>query len=346
LKLLFKFAPLYNTLAKLAVSQLVSTKLYNDLSLLLLFFMEVQRMNWIVSLVFLSMFLGLVRSHGYLKVPAGRASRWRYGFAGPNEYTDNQLSCGGRNVQWSQHEGKCGACGDEYGISNPRYVYPGAFADDPPIVKTYNEGELIEVTVKITANHKGYFIFRVAPLVDPPITQTDLDNYMLELENGNQEWTLPDTGAGDYTITLKLPTGLSCEHCVLQWWWTTGNNWKGNEPETFVNCADIKILPTTNLQTGTAGQISTTQSSTGTCPPCNCPAPVVCPTNTPCPSQPAPPATNRPVTNPPATFQPAPPATTSAPSSGCIAVSPTATDEWCTANCAAGYCPSSHCFCN
>ncbi|CAB4001895.1 Hypothetical predicted protein [Paramuricea clavata] len=153
-----------------------------------------------------------------------------------------------------------------------------------------------------------------APLVNPPITQTDLDNTMLELENGDQEWNLGDTGAGDYTITLRLPTGLSCVHCVLQWWYTTGNNWKGHEPETFVNCADIKILPATNPQTGT---------------------------NEP------------PVTAPPATTQPAPPETnptappsTAPPSSGCYAVSPTATDAWCTANCAAGYCPASHCACS
>ena len=81
----------------------------------------------------------------------------------------------GRNVQWSRHKGKCGACGDEYGISNPRFVSPGVFASNPPIVKAYTEGELIEETVKITANHKGYFIFRVAELVNPPITQADLD---------------------------------------------------------------------------------------------------------------------------------------------------------------------------
>lgn len=300
----------------------------------------------VISLALLSLLMGMVRGHGYLKVPPGRASRWRYGFTGPTEYTDNQLSCGGRTVQWSQHGGKCGACGDEYGISNPKYVYPGAFANQPPIVKTYTEGSLIEVTVKITANHKGYFIFRVAPLVNPPITQTDLDSTMLELENGDQEWTLGDTGAGDYTITLGLPTGLSCDHCVLQWWWTTGNNWMGNEPETFVNCADIKILPATNPQTGTTVPSSATTSSAGTCPPCNCPT--VCPTVTPCPSQPAPPATAPPATGqpaPPATNPPTPPAT-APPSSGCYAVSPTATDAWCIANCAAGYCPASHCACS
>ena len=288
-------------------------------------------------LAILMALLSLVQGHGYLKNPPSRASRWRFGFSGPTEYTDNQLSCGGRNVQWSQHGGKCGACGDEYGISNPRFVYPGNFANNPPIVKTYTEGSLIEVTVKITANHKGYFIFRVAPLVNPPITQQDLDGTMLELENGDQEWTLVDTGTGDYTITLRLPTGLSCEHCVLQWWWTTGNDWQGLEPETFVNCADIKIVPTNNPGTNTAapnpataGPNPTTTLGSNTCPPCNCPTatPVVCPIVTPCPNEPATPATAQP------------------PSSGCYAVSPTASDAWCIANCGAGYCPASHCACN
>ncbi|XP_028398903.1 uncharacterized protein LOC114522424 [Dendronephthya gigantea] len=294
-----------------------------------------------VSLLSLSMLLSLVDGHGYLKDPPSRASRWRYGFSGPREYTDNQLSCGGRNVQWSKHGGKCGACGDEYGISNPRFVSPGVFAKNPPIVKTYTEGELIEVTVKITAHHKGYFIFRVAPLVNPPITQADLDKNMLALENGNQEWTLPDSGAGDYTITLRLPTGLSCDHCVMQWWYTTGNNWGGNEPETFVNCADIKILPSSSPPgPGTPAPNPVTTSSTGTCPPCNCPKPVVCPTVTPCSSQPEIPAP--PATTPPAT---APPTSNPPQGSQCYSINPTASDAWCSANCAGGYCPATHCVC-
>jgi hypothetical protein len=53
-------------------------------------------------------------------------------------------------VQWGKHKGKCGVCGDEYGIKNPKFQYPGAFARNPPIVKSYREGQEIEVQIKIT----------------------------------------------------------------------------------------------------------------------------------------------------------------------------------------------------
>ena len=268
-------------------------------------------MKLLTILAFSLTVVSFVRGHGYLKDPLSRASRWRDNIPGPIEFTDNQLNCGGRNVQWSKHGGKCGTCGDEYGISKPRFVYPGAFANNPPIVKTYTEGSLIRVTVRITAAHKGYFIFRVAPLVNAPITQAQLNKNVLELENGDRRWNLGDQGAGDYTITLRLPSGLSCEHCVLQWWWTTGNNWMGNQPETFVNCADIKILSASgNPQADTA--------SPNPQPDTAAPNPQ--------------PTTGAVKTNAP-------------PPSGCRAISPTATDAWCTANCLAGFCPASHCIC-
>lgn len=304
--------------------------------------------------IFVILLLDRAQGHGMLIDPANRASRWRYGFTGPNQYTDNQLSCGGRNVQWNTHGGKCGACGDEYNIASPKYTYPGSFATNPPIVKTYNAGQQIEVKVKITANHKGYFTFRVAPLNNPPITQEDLDNIMLELPNGDAEWQLTTGhGTGVFTITLQLPMSLSCDHCVMQWWWTTGNNYNNDKPETFVNCADITILPADGNQASTTSEPqpqTNPVSSTGTCPPCNCPAPTPCRTAQPPATQPPvtqvtpPPVTQPPVTQPPATQPPA--TTTTSPQSGCYSIYVTATDQWCINNCAMGYCPSSMCACN
>lgn len=185
-----------------------------------------------------------VNGHGMMIDPANRASRWRYGFPGPREYTDNQLSCGGRNVQWAKHKGKCGVCGDEFGLAKPRFAYPGAFATDAPIVRVYNQSQKINAKIKITANHKGYFKFRVAPLGKPPIKQHELDEYVLKLENGTAGWQLTSAhGTGVFNITLQLSIHLTCKRCVLQWWWATGNNFVNDEPETFINCADIEIRP-------------------------------------------------------------------------------------------------------
>lgn len=45
----------------------------------------------------------------------------------------------------------------------------------------------------------------------------------------------------DYKIFLEVPS-VSCDRCVLQMLYQTGNS-MDNFPETFYNCADIKILP-------------------------------------------------------------------------------------------------------
>lgn len=51
-----------------------------------------------------------------------------------------------------------------------------------------------------------------------------------------------------YTIILQVPSTVTCDRCVLQMLYQTGNS-IDNFPETFYNCADIKILPS-----GTTGQ--------------------------------------------------------------------------------------------
>ena len=49
--------------------------------------------------------------------------------------------------------------------------------------------------VKITANHKGHFVFRVGKLAQKPITQDQL-THTLEVKvpgsDGETKWNLPD----------------------------------------------------------------------------------------------------------------------------------------------------------
>ena len=86
-----------------------------------------------------------------------------------------------------------------------------------------------------------------------PITQAKL-KHLLHLVDGGTRFTLPlGSGDGVYTVKLKLPDNLVCNECVMQWWYHCGNTWgcdnkgcgEGRNPkqETFVNCADIRILP-------------------------------------------------------------------------------------------------------
>ena len=265
--------------------------------------------------------IAVVLSHGMLFDPASRNSAWRFFPNRPAQYTDNELNCGGFSVQWSKNKGKCGVCGDAYHLQNPKYVYPGIYAKDGFITKTYKEGQGIEVTVKITSNHQGFFRFSVGKLVKRPITQGQLTHVLLQ-PDGSNTWPLHTSKTGEFKIKLVLPKGLTCDHCVFQWWWTVGNNWgcdengncgvgKGKQQETFVNCADIKIV-----------------SAGGPQPPATQPPPTVKPTT-------KAPSITAPLTKPP--------------TGGCKATGGWAgnanMDAWCRANCAAGHCPSTHCVC-
>lgn len=102
-----------------------------------------------------------VTGHGRLIDPASRNAAWRYGFDNPPHYTDNELNCGGFNVQWSTNKGKCGVCGDPYHKKEQPHVYPGKYANNRIITKTYREGQEIDVVVELTSNHQGFFVFRV-----------------------------------------------------------------------------------------------------------------------------------------------------------------------------------------
>ena len=126
----------------------------------------------------------------------------------PKQFTDNELNCGGFSAQWDKHGGKCGVCGDEYNIANPKYIYPGLFAQDGFITKTYKEGETIQVTIKITSNNQGFFRFTVGKLERRPITQEQLTHVFLQLDRSNTS-QLHSSANGRYHIKLVLPKGLT-----------------------------------------------------------------------------------------------------------------------------------------
>jgi len=84
-----------------------------------------------------------------------------------------------------------------------------------------------------------------------------------------------------YTIQVKLPDDLHCEHCVMQWYYETGNSCGGTGlacpgSEKFWNCMDVKIkgdgsvltpAPTASLPTAhpTAPPTSVSSGEEGKC---------------------------------------------------------------------------------
>ncbi|XP_076458575.1 uncharacterized protein LOC143292274 [Babylonia areolata] len=197
-----------------------------------------------------------VRGHGRLMDPPSRSSLWRLGFHNPPNYDDNQLFCGGFNLQWERYGGRCGLCGDPW--PGPRDNEPGGRYANGLISRKYRVGQVIEVYVQLTANHKGYFEFRLCQHENPltNITQECLDRHLLHLAQDSSQGGGSGSGAysstQDLRIKLRLPRGLTCRACVLQWKYNAGNSWGvdrlthtgcvGCGPqEQFYGCADVAI---------------------------------------------------------------------------------------------------------
>lgn len=137
------------------------------------------------------------------------------------------------------------------------------------IVRRYKTGQPVIIRVELTANHRGYFEFRLCPNNAPKrvASQACLDKYVLQrartataaaaAANKDADDTFhetrfyPGTENRVYEMRYLLPDGLTCSQCVLQWKYVAGNNWGmcangtgavGCGPqEEFRACADVSV---------------------------------------------------------------------------------------------------------
>eukprot|EP00929_Paragymnodinium_shiwhaense_P099144 TRINITY_DN606_c0_g4_i1.p1 TRINITY_DN606_c0_g4~~TRINITY_DN606_c0_g4_i1.p1 ORF type:complete len:414 (-),score=45.09 TRINITY_DN606_c0_g4_i1:341-1582(-) len=117
---------------------------------------------------------------------------------------------------------------------------------------TWREGSIVEITVTVTAHHKGHYEVSIC---DETITastsnaQGCLDKHILERASAEEvgitdcrgddrrgacqpvdsrhpeRFYLPPGSLGlTQTYYLKLPAGLTCQACTLQWRWWTANS--------------------------------------------------------------------------------------------------------------------------
>lgn len=187
--------------------------------------------------------------HGRLIEPPSRASAWRFSFDTPHNYNDHELYCGGFARQWNKNGGKCGICGDAWDAPPPRPHELGGRFGKGVIVRRYPPKATITIKVELTANHNGYFEFRVC---DEPkgTTQECLDKNVLTIDGSTTKF-YPRDGNKVYEMKYQLPDDFECAHCVLQWRYIAGNNWghceNGTEAvgcgpqEEFRACADIAV---------------------------------------------------------------------------------------------------------
>lgn len=127
--------------------------------------------------------------------------------------------------QWQLHQGHCGECGDSYGLARPRPNENGGKYGTGRVVRRYRAGQIIPVSVKITANHKGWFQFSVCRLSNSTELETEacFAKNVLQLADGSgTQYKLPSDSVGMYTVMLKLPSTLICDRCVLQWHYNAG----------------------------------------------------------------------------------------------------------------------------
>ena len=152
--------------------------------------------------------------------------------------------------------GKCGICGDAYDAQVKDHEAPYGKYANGIIVETYHSGEIIPVSIQITANHKGKFYFHLCPNdnIHQDPTEDCFETTPLSIyPSGESAYVLPDQMSRTYTFQLKLPKDLTCQQCILRWTYRTGNHWgyeNGNPKgclgcgpqEFFKACSDIRII--------------------------------------------------------------------------------------------------------
>ncbi|ESO95783.1 hypothetical protein LOTGIDRAFT_116739 [Lottia gigantea] len=217
---------------------------------------ENQIYNMVLVILITVFCFDLTQSHARLRIPAQRSSLWRDQLSKLVNPNDNEINCGGFYTHHYINKGKCGVCGDAYNAKIPDHQPPGKYAQGI-ISGCYAPGtKWIDIKVEITANHLGYFQFKLCPNNDIgcAVEQSCLDTHILMIKDLNgvehgEKYTIKGN-MKDVYLKLRLPEGLSCSQCVLQWTYTTGNNWGClnkwcglgyGAQETFINCADIAV---------------------------------------------------------------------------------------------------------
>lgn len=125
---------------------------------------------------------------------------------------------------WDKQAGQCGLCGDRW--DGPRNHEAGGMFDTGIIPREYEVGQVASIVVELTSNHGGYMEFRLCANNDvtKPITQQCLDENLLEIVGYNGVRYDVSPRDSQVLLQVKLPEGLTCTQCVLQWKYQGGES--------------------------------------------------------------------------------------------------------------------------
>ncbi|XP_055955248.1 mucin-2 [Patella vulgata] len=169
------------------------------------------------------------------------------------------------------NRGKCGICGDPYG--QPAEHEAGGKYAPGIIVAMYQPGQIADIGVELTANHKGWFEFRVCVHNDftTPATHDCLYENLLKFEDGTTRNTrlIHAVIVKSHVLRFKF-------NRILGNSWGTDLNGRGclgcGIQEEFYGCGDVAIsesgvLPITSPVTSqTTSQITSPSTSQITSP--------------------------------------------------------------------------------
>lgn len=207
-------------------------------------------MNSKLIFVFVGLLVREAVGHGMMLDPPNRSSVWRVNPRALKDYDDNSNFCGGSYVQHYVNGGNCGLCGDSYTDPHPQDNENTGKYGAGLISGKYEAGSVINVTIRLTANHLGTFTYSLCKLEDPNAPESGEECFIpLLLADGSSQYNVT---ANEFNIInkIQLPEE-TCERCVLRWQYVAGNNWGtcddgssglGCGPqETFRSCSDIVI---------------------------------------------------------------------------------------------------------
>lgn len=185
-----------------------------------------------------------VNGHGRMIFPINRASAWRERRPGfPKNIADTQW-CGVKKdgvLLENERNVTCGIAGPiyngkiqgaskvflpEFGKAFDLYSFEyGSEMYRGTIVETFKSGQVVDAKVRVGGNHPGWIEFRLCEAPE------DADPTMECFENNKLHFTVDNSTRVElnsvdiidfvHTYPVKLPEGLTCEHCVFQmYWWS------------------------------------------------------------------------------------------------------------------------------
>ncbi|KAL7530181.1 hypothetical protein ACHAXR_003348, partial [Thalassiosira sp. AJA248-18] len=208
----------------------------------------------ITSTILLLLHLTPTTSHGFLSTPRSRnlvayEDRLYHGETTTTPFPEDCPTCINRGGTLA----RCGVLkpgsGDERNYDFPKNAFGDAMPANPQ--DTYEEEQIIDMEVVLSAHHKGHFVFKACPIPFTTIspTQECFDEHPLlfvadelygapvDADHPERVYIAPETIESKVTSSkpgfdramlfqfkMKLPQGVTGDLVLIQWYYVAGNS--------------------------------------------------------------------------------------------------------------------------